>query len=91
MEDIKEQWKVIEQFLNYEVSSYGQVRRVWHNHTSLKKTRLNEYGYEIVHLSRDGINKHCPIYRLVAMAFINNPNNLPEVNHIDDSKKKELC
>ena len=87
MEVIKEQWRVIAQFPNYEISNYGQVRRVWKYHTHLKKTRLNKYGYEIVNLSKDGINKHCPIHRLVDMAFINNPNNLPEINHIDGNKE----
>ena len=87
MEAIKEQWKVIAQFPNYEISNYGRVRRVWKNHTKLKKTRLNECGYEIIHLSKDGTNKHRPIHRLVAVAFIDNPNNLPEVNHIDGNKE----
>ena len=84
---IKEEWKAISQFPNYEISNYGRVRRMWKNHTKLKKTRLNKYGYEIVHLSKDSINKHCPVHRLVAMAFIPNPDNLPEVNHIDGNKE----
>ena len=87
MEHIKEQWKVIEEFPNYEVSNYAEVRRVWKKHTKLKKTRLNKFGYEIVHLSRNGENKHRSIHRLVAMAFIDNPDNLPEVNHIDSNKQ----
>lgn len=87
MEAIKEQWKTIAEFPNYEVSNYGQVRRVWKNHTNLKETMLNKFGYEIVHLSKDGVNKHRSIHRLVALAFLDNPDNLPEVNHIDGNKE----
>jgi len=62
------------------------VRRVWKNHTNLKSTRVNQFGYEEIHMSKDGKNKHCRIHRLVAEAFIPNPDNLPEVNHIDGVK-----
>lgn len=88
---IKERWEVIAQFPDYEVSNYGQVRRLWKEHTRLKKTRLNQDGYEIVHLSKDGANKHRAVHRLVAMAFINNPNDLPEVNHIDGNKENNCA
>lgn len=87
MEHTNIQWKTIEEFPNYEVSNYGQVRRVCKKHTRLKKTRLNEFGYEIVHLSNNGVNKHRAVHRLVALAFIDNPDNLPEVNHIDLNKE----
>ena len=86
MEVINEEWRIIADFPNYEVSNYGEVRRVWKNHTNLKATAVNGFGYEIVHLSRNGENKHRPIHRLVAAAFIDNPDNLPEVNHIDGDK-----
>lgn len=42
--------------------------------------------YLSVKLCVDGINKTCGIHRLVAEAFISNPDNLPEVNHIDTDR-----
>lgn len=87
----KEQWRGIATYPNYEVSNHGRVRRMWKHHTNLKKTRLNRFGYEVVHLSKDGTNKHFPIHRLVAMAFVDNPNNLPEVNHIDGNKENNCA
>ena len=86
MEVINEEWRVIPDYPNYEVSNYGEIRRVWKNHTNLKSTTVNRFGYETVHLSKNGENKHCKVHRLVAAAFIDNPDNLPEVNHIDGDK-----
>ena len=46
----------------------------------------NRYGYMYVNLRKDGVTKQQYIHRLVAQAFIPNPNNLPEVNHKDEDK-----
>ena len=43
-------------------------------------------GYLVVNLSKDRSNKRYYIHRLVASAFIPNPDNLPEVNHKDENK-----
>lgn len=40
-------------------------------------------GHQIVCLRKNGIAKMCPIHRLVAVAFLPNPGNLPIVHHID--------
>lgn len=45
----------------------------------------NGYGYLMVDLKRNGVRKHARIHRIVAEAFIPNPNNLPEVNHKDEN------
>lgn len=44
-------------------------------------------GYKFVCLRKNSINHNSLIHRLVAEAFINNPNNLPVVNHIDGNKQ----
>lgn len=70
----------------YQISSYG---RVW----NIKQQRYmpqskSGKGYLVVHMR--GVNnkdKKEYVHRLVAMAFIDNPNNLPEVNHIDENKE----
>lgn len=45
----------------------------------------NGYGYLMVDLKKNGTRKHARIHRLVAEAFVPNPNNLPEVNHKDEN------
>ena len=47
-------------------------------------TRKN--GYCTVKLSNNGISKEYKVHRLVTNAFIDNPNNLPCVNHKDENK-----
>lgn len=50
------------------------------------KSGLNENAYVQVSLTKDGVNrKHYFVHRLVAEAFIPNPDNLPVVNHIDEN------
>ena len=48
----------------------------------------NGRGYLTTVIGRKGNAKTVKIHRLVAEAFIPNPNNLSEVNHIDGNKKK---
>lgn len=46
----------------------------------------NGYGYLIVDLRKGKSKKHIRVHRIVAEAFIKNPDNLPEVNHKDENK-----
>lgn len=48
--------------------------------------RLDKYGYLRVNLYEGTKNHTVTVHRLVAKAFVPNPNNLPEVNHIDGDK-----
>lgn len=57
-----------------------------YRNAGLKKTRVNRLGYEQVGLSIDGVLKGHLVHRLVAQAFLPNPDNLPEVNHKDGNK-----
>ena len=45
------------------------------------------YGHQIVCLRRDGAGKNHAVHRLVAEAFIPNPDNLPIVHHVDENPK----
>lgn len=81
------QWKVIEGFEDYKVSECGQV-------FSLKTfTILKPYekkNYLGVYLYKNRKRKFMMIHRLVAMAFIENPNNYPQINHKDENSKNNI-
>lgn len=82
----KEIWKDIEGYNNlykglYQVSNMGRVRRM-----KILKPHFNSSGYYIVSLVNNKKAKTCRIHRLVARAFIPNPENKPEVNHISGMK-----
>lgn len=75
-------WKQIESF-NYEINELGQVRNTKRN----KILSANNSGeYSSVNLSVNGKIKTRRIHRLLAIAFIPNPLNLPCINHKDGNK-----
>lgn len=80
-----EEWKNIIGYEGlYEVSNKGNVRNVRRN--KLLKLSKNRYGYIQVYLYKNGIRTGLKVHRLVAQAFIENPDNLPEVNHKNEDK-----
>ena len=69
----------------YAVTSCGKV---WsYKYKKFLKPRANSDGYLQVNLSRNGKYKSCTIHRLVAEAYIPNPDNLPQINHKDENKE----
>lgn len=78
-----EKWKIIEGY-DYMVSSYGRVKHI--NRDKCLSDRITNGGYNRVSLHKDGYQKNYSVHRLVAKAFIDNKENLPEVNHIDGNK-----
>lgn len=73
----------------YQVSNYGRVKSLDYNRTKQEKILRqgkNKYGYLMVVLYKEGKGKTIKIHRLVAQAFIPNPNNYPCVNHKDECK-----
>ena len=80
-----EQWKTINGYENYEVSTAGNVRN---KRTGRILKPAKNRGYLQVGLyNENGKHKTFYIHRLVAIAFIPNPDNLPEVNHINENKE----
>lgn len=74
----------------YEVSNYGNVRGLYRRrYKQLLSPAKNNKGYRYVCLSKDGMSKCVKVYRIVAMAFIPNPYNLPEIDHIDGSRDND--
>ena len=85
----------------YQVSTRGRVRSVdrWVIDTKgrkyfykgriLKQERARN-GYLRVELNRDGKGRHYLVHRLVAMAWLDNPENKPQVNHLDETKTNDV-
>ena len=82
-----EQWKPINGTDGrYEVSDLGRVRTNSQRPGLLTLTiQKSGYRYAMIEM-HNGKPKNCRVHRLVAQHFIPNPNNLPEVNHIDGDK-----
>ena len=84
-----EQWLPIEGYEDYEVSNYGRVKSLGNDKTrkeKILKPNTNKDGYQLVQLWKDGKPKTFQVHRLVAIAFIPNPNNYEQVNHKDENK-----
>lgn len=102
----KEIWKDIKDYEGmYQVSNLGRVRSldkivngsnqygahfIKIRRGKLLKLHISNNGYYRVILVSDNKNKNFLIHRLVAKAFIPNPNNLPEINHIDGNKSNNI-
>ncbi len=74
----------VKDYENYEVRPNGEVINI--KTGRVLKPRKNNNGYLHVSLYKNGEPKQFQIHRLVAEAFIPNPENLPEVNHRDEDK-----
>ena len=86
---ILEEWRPIDGGNGrYEVSNYGKVRSFARkNHQGkILAAHPQDNGYLAVSLQIHGKQKLITIHRLVAQAFIQNPNNLPQINHKDEDK-----
>lgn len=73
----------------YDVSNMGKVKTLRKDggyRNREKRFSGDKDGYLKVSLARDGIEKHFRVHRLVATAFIPNPNDLPQINHLNSKK-----
>ena len=92
--DIIEQWRTavydgeVYEGL-YKVSNFGRILSLDYRNTGRAELMTpfeNEKGYLQVGLWKNGERKTCYVHRLVAETFLENPDNLPEVNHKDENK-----
>ena len=86
----------------YQVSNLGRVKHLEFTRPNLLtggistikekilQQRLTQFGYYTVLLSKNGKRKWHFVHRLVAQAFIPNPDNLPFINHKDENKVNNI-
>ena len=96
---MEEVWKDIEEYEGlYQVSNLGRVKslnryiissngKTLFYKEKILKLRKNKHGYLYVFLYKNTVQKFYTIHRLVANAFIENPNNYPCINHKDENKE----
>ena len=68
----------------YTVDIFGNIIRT--QDKKIMSHQTNKQGYKCVSLSKDGVQKQYKVHRLIAEAFIPNPQNKPQINHIDGDK-----
>jgi hypothetical protein len=68
----------------------GRVKSLKFDKEKILNIWVNDKGYSQVTLCKNGKPKHFKLHRLVALMFIPNPKNKPEVNH-DDGNKENCC
>lgn len=104
--ETQEEWKDIKGYEGiYQISNFGNVKSLERTAKTrypgitytikekIRKITYNESGYALVVLSKDGKNKTFLVHRLVADAFVNNPDKdvFTLVNHKDENKHNNCC
>lgn len=70
----------------YQVSNLGRIKSFYISNkfidkSGIKSPKLTKDGYYGVELIKDKVHKHYRVHRLVALTFILNPENKPQINH----------
>ena len=87
---MNENWQIISLYPKYQASNLGKIRNT--KTLQVLKPYLTNRGYHTVGFWVDGKKKRLSVHRLVAMTFLPNPEELPEVNHINGCKTdNNLC
>ena len=81
---MEEIWKVMKEHKDYEVSNLGRIRTI--KTQRIRKPSLHYKGYYQIIVYIDKKPKCFYVHRIVANNFLENPNNLPEINHKNEIK-----
>lgn len=87
--DNAEEWKVIDRYEKYKVSNKGRVMSLTSyrkGEEMIMKQPINGNGYRKLNLLKKGKRKNMLVHRLVAFAFLDNPDNKKWVKHIDGNR-----
>lgn len=99
---MEEIWKSIPGYSRYLASNKGRIKRLYRwivdskgNEYALPEKMLKQFnngnGYKLVGTVSDlGKTQGAQVHRLVALAFLENPNNYPQVNHIDSDRANNV-
>ncbi len=68
----------------YKISTFGRIKSIAKN--KILPQKVQNSGYLLVWVHNKNVRKACTVHRLVAINFVPNPNNYPQVNHIDGDK-----
>ena len=83
---MKEIWKDIPGYEGiYEVSTEGRIKSFHYTIPRILTWKVNQKGYAWVELRKSGEAKQLLVHRIVATAFLDNPNNYPVINHKDEN------
>ena len=93
---MNEVWKNIDGYEGkYQISNLGRVKSLqrwsgtkYYNREQILNNYVNKKnGYVYVYLTKNNKSKNIRLHKIVANAFILNPNNLPQINHKDGNKQ----
>jgi hypothetical protein len=76
-----EEWKPIEEFPGYFISNLGNIKK--ETYLEIDKSK----PYDCICITDDGKKHYRLLHRLLAKAFLENPDNKPEIDHIDRNPK----
>lgn len=79
-------WMPIKEYDGLFASNFGRIKKMVGGNPCIQKQQLTYNGYLVVKIKQNGVNHSLRVHRAVAMAFVPNLNNLPQVNHKDEDK-----
>lgn len=85
----EEVWKQVPNFDKYYISNLGRIKSTQKFHGTNERIlnpSVDHYGYLVLFLVKDKKKYHKKVHRLVAEAFIPNPENKPQIDHINTVK-----